>query len=201
MNKAHFSRMSNEHVFCFAPFSLCQFQSRIFDEVKKKRNPLFNPEYMMNALLKGNNSIENIKLHLNIKRHLHHSLDFPIKWFEESVGRLNIGVEIVMTEHARHLPQQHCKILRLADIGILNYVTMATLARASRAICHKFDSAPAEHAIAGLISDNHRVTILRLVKELDEGPYHSFDGYYQKVSKLLVKEKKYFTEHPLSRYF
>lgn len=156
---------------------------------------------MMKMLLKQTSTIEHVDLKLNIKRNLHHSLDTPIKWFEESVGRLNIGANILMTDYARDLPQQHVKLGRVADAGILNYVTMATLARASRAICHKFDTATTEHAIAGLVSEEHRATILRLMKELDEGPYVSFDAYYQKVSKMLMKEKKYFAEHPLSRYF
>lgn len=151
--------------------------------------------------MKQGSTIDKVELKLNIKKHLHPALDKPIKWFEESVGRLNLGTNLLMTEYAKELPQEHCKILRLADAGILNYVMMATLARVSRAVCHKFQTATAEQYIAGLVCEEHRTTILRLMKELDSGPQNSFDPYYQKVSKMLLKEKKYFTEHPLTRFF
>lgn len=160
-----------------------------------------NPEYIMKFLLKQGSTVDKPELSLNIQKYLHPSLDRPIKWFEESVIRLNLGANILMTDYASQLPQQHCKILRLADAAIMNYVSMATLARASRAICHKFETAQAEHLIVQLVCEENRANVLRHIKELDIGPQNSFDPFYQKVSKMLMKEKKYFTEHPLSRYF
>lgn len=155
----------------------------------------------MKILLQKQDSIDNVELKLNIKEHLHMSLDMPIKWFEESVARLSLGTEIVMTEYARDLLQQHVKIARLADAAILNYASMASLSRASRSICHKFETAPIEHALAGLVCEDSRANVLRLMKQIESGMQVSFDLYYQKVSKMMMKDRKYFAEHPLSRYF
>lgn len=176
-------------------------QQRMFEDIKKKRNPLLNPEFIMKLIMNQESTIDKVKLKLDIRKHLHPGLHKSIKWFEESVARLNIGTNILMTEYAKELPQEHCKILRLADASILNYVMMATLARVSRTVCHKFETTEAEQYIAGLVCEEHRTTILHLMKELDCGPQNSFDPYYQKVSKMLLREKEYFTQHPLTRFF
>lgn len=152
-------------------------------------------------MLNRHSTIDNVELTLNTKKFLHMSLDHSIEMFEKSVGRLNLGVESLLSAFARDLPQQHCKILRLAEAAILNYVSMAALARASRAVCLKFESASSEHALAGLICEEHHANVLRLMKTLDTEMLSSYDAYYQKVAKMLIKEKKCFTEHPLTRYF
>lgn len=155
----------------------------------------------MKMVLLQHDSIDKVDLKLKIKQHLHMSLDIPITWFEESVARLELGTRIVMTDYARDLLQQHMKIARLADAAILNYASMATLSRASRAICHNFETATIEHALAGLVCEESRASVLRLMKELESSSQVSFDLFYQKVSKMMMKDKKYFAEHPLSRYF
>lgn len=177
------------------------FQRRMFEDIMKKRNPLFHPGYIMAAVLGRQNTIDQPKLTLKIKKHLHPTLDLSIQWFEESLARVQLGAQILMTDYAKDLLQQHVKVGRLADGAILNYVSMASLARSSRALCLKFKSASTEHCLAGLICEESRARILHLMKEIEGGKYTSFDGYYQKVSKMLTKEKQYFPEHPLSRYF
>lgn len=159
------------------------------------------PDDIMRSMFHLGSTMDKVRLKLDVKKNLHHVLDPAIKSFEESVARLNMGADILMTEFARNLPQEHCKILRLADAAILNYVTLATLSRASRAICHKFETAQNENTIAALLSEDHRATIYRLMKELEVGEFSSYDMFYQKVAKLLVKENKYFVAHPLTRFF
>lgn len=191
------------HIFIYLlyHFDFLFIQHRLFEDVKKKRNPLFNPQFIMKTVLHQHSTIENVELTLNTKQFLHPSLDHSIKQFEESVGRLDLGVKGLLTAFARDLPQQHSKILRLADVAIMNYVSMAVLARASRAICLKFESATVDHVLAGLICEEHHAKVWNLMKTLDTGVANSFDAYYQKVAKMLIKEKKCFTEHPLTRYF
>lgn len=146
-------------------------------------------------------TIEDAELKLNIINHLHPAFDFSSKWFEQSVARLQMGTRILMIDYARDLPQQHCKILRLANAGILCYVSMAVLSRASRSMCHKFETASMEHSIAGLVCKENSSIVLDLMQQIEIGPSHSFDTYYQKVAKMVIKEKKYFAEHPLTRFF
>lgn len=173
----------------------------MFDETKTARSIFLDPKLLMKVLLRQGSTIDNIERKLNIQKMLHPSLDFPIQWFEESVGRLNLGVEILISDHARDLPQQHCKITRLADTCILNYVSMATLSRASRALCHRFLSAPTDHAMTGLLCDEHRRIILDMMKQIEYGSHKSFDGFYQRVAERIMDDSKSFVEHPLNRLF
>lgn len=152
----------------------------------------------MKNLLRQLRYNDKIPFEQNIEKKLHTSLDSPMKLFEESLRQLNVGVEILMTDYARNSPQMQCKISRLADATILSYVSLATLSRASRALYHEFESGTAEHDIAEMVCEEHSATISHLMNKISDD---SFDALDQKVSKMLIKNKKYFAAHPLTRFF
>lgn len=175
-------------------------QERFYEEVKKTRNPLFNPKFIMEQMLK-HHTVENVKYFLKIKKHLHPAMDLTSDWFEQSIARLKIGTDILLGQYGRDLPQQHIEILRLSDAAILNFITFACITRASRAFCLKLPNGEYERLLAGCISNTNRDEVKRLMLAVELGPHKSFDGFYQKVAKVVIKAKKYFPEHPLKRFF
>lgn len=155
----------------------------------------------MSALINKTYDIDNIKTGMDLKKHVHITMDHHTKWFDQSVGRQQVGCEGLMYEYGQELPKEHVKISKLANIGILNYATMASISRANRAICLKSQSAPIEHLLSGCISSRNRFLVKELVIDMTQSTIDSFDPYFQKLAKMMIKEKKYFPEHPLSRFF
>lgn len=155
----------------------------------------------MNALLHKNYNYEKVKSGINLTKCVHITMDHHIKCFDESIARQNIGCEALMYEYGHDLPKEHVKILKLADVGILNYATLASISRANRAVCLRAQEAPIEHLLSACVASRNRFLVKKYIIDMTQSALDSFDPFIQKVAKMMIKEKRYFPEHPLSRFF
>jgi acyl-CoA dehydrogenase family protein 9 len=106
------------------------------ETVKKLRNPLMNPNFVIYQLWqRRRQSSDSPKLNLGLDGYLHPSLQVSATLLEYCVLRLQYGVEIVLTRHGQTIIDQQMMLKRLADVAIDIYAMTAVLGRASRSYC------------------------------------------------------------------
>ncbi|KAG4080220.1 hypothetical protein HA402_008291 [Bradysia odoriphaga] len=170
------------------------------DDIKKVRNPLFNPSFIFKRILE-NKSIENLKQSLHINHYLHPSLDPAAQWLEFSILRLQIGTELLLSRHGVQILDKQIEVRRLSDCAIQTYAMFASVSRASRSYCIGLQFCDYEMLIASAFSFDGMVQVRQLVRDISEGPYLTNDMNHVKISKQIFKEKGYFPIHPLTRNF
>lgn len=181
-------------------FDPTRFQQNAYEEVKKRRNPLLNPGYITKLIFQGVN-IHEVKETLNLKEQVHQGFDPYVKRLEESIIRLRIAAKNTISRHGRKITEKQCDIARLSEIAIQCFIMFSTISRASRAVCLQIPEAGNEHLIANCLSQTGGLRVQSIAEELENGPYYTFDEYYGIVSKMLIRTKKYFPAHPLTRFF
>lgn len=169
-------------------------------DVKKIRNPLFNPSYIFKRLLENKN-IENLKSTIHVNYYLHPTLDPAAQWLEHSILRLQIGTELLLARHGVQILDKQIEIRRLSECAILTYAMFASVSRASRSYCIGLQFCDYEMLISSTFSFDGMTQVRQLVRDINEGPYLTNDMNHAKVSKQIFKEKGYFSKHALTRNF
>lgn len=146
-------------------------------------------------------SITNIHYTLLLREHLVNVFDLPANWLEASIKRIKMSTETLMVAYGRELPQEHNEIQRVGDAAILTYASFASLARANRSWCLKLPDTQHERVTASCVVDTNSKKVLALTQHIEDGPQKTFETFYQRVAKLLIKNKSYFFVHPLTRFF
>lgn len=170
------------------------------DDVKKVRNPLFNPTFIFKRILE-NKSIDNLKQTLHVDHCLHPSLDPAAQWLEYSILRLQIGTELLLARHGVQILDKQTEIRRLSESAIQTYAMFASVSRASRSYCIGLQFCDYEMLIASAFTFDGMVQVRQLVRDINDGPYLTNDMNHVKISKQIFKERGYFSIHPLTRNF
>lgn len=156
---------------------------------------------MMNTLINRGIDLDNVKTGIDLQKHFHPLMYKNVKVFDESVARQYVGCEALLYEFGHDLPQERVRILRLADVAILNYATMASITRANRADCLEQPVGNLYNLLSGCVSSRHRFLVKHLVIDMTQSSVDSFEPYFQKLATVMLKDKRYFPEHPLTRFF
>lgn len=168
--------------------------------MRKKRNPLFNPEYAIRAFWKEE-TMGKYESTLNLIEHVVSEFDIHAGWLEASIQRLRIGANILMTAHGRNIFYEHQEIQRLAETVSYIYASFASLVRANRSWILKLPEADNERVLAGCCCDINTKHIKELMEHIESGPMDPIDKHYQIIAKELMKTKGYFPVHALSRFY
>lgn len=184
------------HVFSQSIF----LQDRIFDEVKKKRNLFFNPEYALRLFFKEE-TMDRYESDLRLMENVVSEFDIVAGWLEASIHRLRIGANILMTAHGRNIYSEHQEIQRLAETVTYIFASFACLVRANRSWILKLPEGESERVLAGCSCDTNRKLVEDLMRHIEDGPMDPIDKHYQTIAKQLMKTKSYFPVHPLTRFF
>lgn len=172
----------------------------IHDIVKKVRNPLFNPSFIIKRLF-DNTNIENPKSTLNLNHHLHQSLDHSSHWLEQSIIRLKIATETLLERHGADILNKQIEVERLSESAIFVYAMFASLARSSRSYCIGLQHADTELLIADAFSYDATKLIKNRVTDIHLGSNFVSDSHNLRIGKQLFTSKGYFPLHPLTRTF
>lgn len=175
-------------------------QDRIFDDVRKKRNPFFNPEYAIKRFWKDE-SMDKYESNLRLLENVVSQFDRPASWLEASIQRLRIGANVLMTAYGRNLLKEHGEIQRLADTVSHIYASFACLVRANRSWILKLPETEQERMLAGCACDVNTKIVKELMEKAENGPIDQVDKHYLNIAKQLIKTKSYFPVHPLTRFF
>ncbi|EDV56448.1 acyl-CoA dehydrogenase family member 9, mitochondrial [Drosophila erecta] len=167
--------------------------------VRKSRNPLFNPGHIFGKFL-DTNSIDNPKTKMQLSEHVHPSLEAPAQCIEQSVARLQMAVELMLTKHGNAVVERQSEMQRLAEVGTLIYAMWASVARASRSYCIGLPLADHELLTASAICSEGRDRVRTLCTEIYGGHFVNNDNNLLRLSKQVAKSG-YFPVHPLTFNF
>ncbi|XP_055633695.1 complex I assembly factor ACAD9, mitochondrial [Toxorhynchites rutilus septentrionalis] len=171
-----------------------------YETIKKDRNPAMNPSHVISKMF-DRNTIDTPKQFVNLEHYMHPSLDAAAHWIEFSITRLKLATEHALSRHGIEIVSKHIELVRLADIAVLIYAMVATAARASRSYCIGLRHGEQEICLANAFCRESSDAILRLAKDLEQGPYITNDANHNSLAEYLFGQKTYFFEHPLTRNF
>lgn len=114
--------------------------------------------------------------------------------FDKAVAWQSDACELLMWEYGETLPHEHVRILRLAEVAILNFATMASIARANRTIRLKLPSAPLEHLLSDCISVRNRFLVKTLVVDMTQNSITSLEPVFQLAARYMLQPR----EEPLN---
>ena len=173
---------------------------QMYEDVRKKRNPLFNPRYMAKQLLNWS-SVEEVKTSVTINEYLHPTMDPGAQRLEHSVVRMKMGTEILFVRHGRDIFDRHNEVNRLAEAAAWNFIMYASLARASRSYCIGLQWSDYECLIANTICYEGFDVVKQMMIALEIGPQMVGDDLYQEVATKMFDTKGYFPTHPTTRNY
>lgn len=169
-------------------------------DIRKQRNPLFNPGHIF-AKFMDRNSIDQPITKMNLKENLHPSLEPAALCLEHSVARLQMCVDLLLTRYGNGIVERHNESRRIADMVTTIYAMFASLARASRSYCIGLQLADHEMLTAMAICVDGRDKVLTITKDIFNGQFVNNDNNLQRLSRQIVKSKGYFATHPLTYNF
>ncbi|XP_052900918.1 complex I assembly factor ACAD9, mitochondrial [Anopheles moucheti] len=171
-----------------------------YETIKKDRNPAMNPSYVISKLFEKT-SIENPKKFANLQQYFHPSLEPAAHWIEQSIVRLKLATECVLSRHGAQVVERHVELSRLANVATLLYAMIASASRASRSYCIGLRHAAQDVHLANMFCREHSEKIRLLALELEKGPYITSDDDYNVIARNLFREKRYYFEHPITKNF
>ncbi|KAL9914403.1 complex I assembly factor ACAD9, mitochondrial-like [Glossina fuscipes] len=174
--------------------------SVIGDNIRKQRNPLFYPGHILSKFMERSsidNPITNMELHEN----LHPSLQPASMCLEQSVARLQMCCDLLLTRHGTGIVECHNEFCRIADMVSILYCIFSSLARASRSYCIGLYLADHELLTATAICQDGFQKVKTLATEIFNGQYVNNDRNVHRLSQQIIKSKGYFAEHPLKYNF
>lgn len=175
-------------------------QMRHYDEIKQKRNPLFNPGLFSKNLI-NKQSIEKVVGKLDLLDNIHLSLDVATLHLEHSIHRLQLGTDLMLAHHGKDVLQKHAEVARLTEAAVLNYALFCSVARASRAVCLKLPYVEHERLIVTCLAHECSEKVKYMMIDIENGSIYSYDTHFEKLAEQLFLSKGYFFEHPLTRNF
>uniref|UniRef100_A0A1I8PMF5 Acyl-CoA dehydrogenase family member 9, mitochondrial n=1 Tax=Stomoxys calcitrans TaxID=35570 RepID=A0A1I8PMF5_STOCA len=170
------------------------------DNIRKQRNPLFNPGHIFSKLMERT-SLDNPVTKMDLKENLHPTLEPGALCLEHSVARLQMCVDLLFTRYGNGIVERHNESRRVAEMVTTIYAMFASLSRASRSYCIGLQLADHEMLTAMAICADGRDKVLTIAREIFYGQYVNNDNNLQRLSRQIVKSKGYFATHPLTYNF
>ncbi|KAF4533144.1 hypothetical protein B566_EDAN007955 [Ephemera danica] len=195
LNSGRFSMGSSSAGLQYAGINLAE-------TVKKLRNPLMNPGFILKKLLERRKQAKDRpKLTLGLNGFLHPSLEGASRQLEYSVLRLQYAVEILLSRYGNDVMNHQMELKRIADVAIDIYGSTAVLARASRSYCIGLRNAEHELVLATTFCQDALNRIKINIKEIELGSGGTQDVSYKKIADKIFECNGYCAEHPLTRNF
>ncbi|XP_055681007.1 complex I assembly factor ACAD9, mitochondrial [Lutzomyia longipalpis] len=172
----------------------------LYENVKKIRNPLFHPSFVMKRLFTSQ-SFDRPKKFANLEHYLHLSVKSGADALELSITRLHLMTEFLLNRHGTEILKHQLELIRLAEAASHCFAMFASVARASRSYCIGLRHADYEMHVATNICSHGTEGIVELAKETQMHEMFSHDVAHQIVGKQFFKSRGYFLEHPITRNF
>lgn len=170
--------------------------------IKSVRNPMFFPMQALKRMLKlRHHQMDNPKMVLGIKYHLHPSLNMAADAIEYCVLRLNFATEMFFSRYGNDIITKHNDLERLANVVVDIYAMITCAARASRSYCIGLQHADQEILLASAICLSKRDKVSKAVIDMYDGSITNMDDNFMKIGKKTIKEHQYYPVHPLTRNF
>nr|XP_032525994.1 complex I assembly factor ACAD9, mitochondrial-like [Danaus plexippus plexippus] len=171
-------------------------------DVKRLRNPLFNPSFIIKKIIADRNQEKDEpRLDLYLSEDLHPTLKKPSEQLEYCVLRMRYIVESLMSRYGTDVVMAGTELNRLAEASTQIYVMAAVLARASRAYCIGLRNGEFEMKIAACFVESTKDHVKKLLLEISEGEYLNMDHFRINFGKTVLDNKGQLLEKPTARVF
>uniref|UniRef100_A0A8W7PIH6 Acyl-CoA dehydrogenase family member 9 n=1 Tax=Anopheles coluzzii TaxID=1518534 RepID=A0A8W7PIH6_ANOCL len=147
------------------------------ESIDSDRNPAMNPSHVLSRLF-DKTSIEHPKKFADLQQYFHPSLEPAAHWIEQSVVRLRLATECVLSRHGVEVIERHLELGRLATIATQLYAMVACASRASRSYCIGLRHAAQDVHLANMFCREGSERVRLLALELEKGPYITRDDDY-----------------------
>lgn len=174
--------------------------SKIYDLVKKKRNPFDYPEHTLQNLFRGE-SVNKFNSTLALSTKVVGEYDLHAHWMESSIARLRLGTSELLTLFGKEVIREHGEVQKLGEAAILTYTSFAALVRGNRSWILKFKDAPYERIMAACLIRDNGERVRELMQHIEDGPEETFETQYQSLTKIMLKSQSYNLVHPLFRFY
>ncbi|CAG4981448.1 unnamed protein product [Colias eurytheme] len=171
-------------------------------EIKKIRNPFFNPSFVFKKIL-ANNSQEsdNPKLDLHLAEHLHPTLKPGSDNLEYCVKRMRFVCETMLARHGLEVATAYTELSRLAQAATEILAMTAVLGRASRSYCIGVRNAETEMKLAACFVEASKDRTKKLLNDIVDGEYLNLDHFKVQFGKKMVETTDIVVEKPTARVF
>lgn len=172
------------------------------DEIKKVRNPIFNPSFIFKKVLENRHQERDApKLTLYLAEHLHPSLKQAAEQLEYCVLRMRFASETLLTRHGLNVAEAYTELGRLAEAATEILTMTAVLARASRSYCIGLRNAEVEMKLASCFVERSKDHVKKLILEIDDGEYLNLDHFRVNFGKKVLDTNTTLVERPTARTF
>lgn len=161
---------------------------------------MYHPGFIIKKLFEKSN-IDEPNTKMRLSENVHPTLELAAFNVEHSVARLKMCVELMLAKCGSELLEEHTVTRRLADMVSHIYYMFTSLSRASRSYCIGLPQAESEMLMALTICMGGNEYVKNLATEIFNGQYANNDNHLFRVSKQILKNKKYFPSHPLTYNF
>ncbi|GAB0091413.1 acyl-CoA dehydrogenase family member 9, mitochondrial [Sergentomyia squamirostris] len=186
---------------CLIALTGLQFMGKeMFEQVKKSRNPLFNPSFVLKKMFTAI-SFDNPKKFANLEHYLHLTAKPAADALEFSIVRLHLLSEFLLNQHGMEIIQHQVDLLRLSEVATLCYAMFASVARASRSYCIGLRHADYELHLATSVCSHASERIMKLAHDMQKNQILSHDTAHRLIGKQFFKSRGYFSENPTARNF
>ncbi|XP_045530464.1 complex I assembly factor ACAD9, mitochondrial [Pieris brassicae] len=172
------------------------------DEIKKIRNPFFNPTFVFQKIISNRHQEkDDPKLDLYLSEHLHPSLKPPSESLEYCVKRMRFVTEAIMSRHGLEVAIAYTELNRFAEAATEILVCSAVLARASRSYCIGLRNAENEMKLAACYVEMSKARVKTLLSEIIDGEYLNLDHFRVQFGRKYLDTNENLTEKPTARVF
>ncbi|CAG9574955.1 unnamed protein product [Danaus chrysippus] len=203
MRKLSFRGETLENVNMFIAINGIHHAGRnMANDVKKLRNPLFNPSFILKKIIADRNQErDEPKLDLYLSEDLHPTLKKPSEQLEYCVLRMRYIVESLMSRYGTDVVMASTELNRLAEASTEIYVMAAVLARASRSYCIGLRNGEFEMKLAACFVESTKDHVKKLLLDIAEGEYINLDHFRINFGKTVFENKGLLVEKPTARVF
>lgn len=106
---------------------------------------------------------------------------------EESLVRMQIGTEMLLSRFGTDASERHLDICRLGEAAIRNYAMFASVGRASRSYCIGLRYSVYETVAAASLVELHASHILAMILEIKNSSDN--DEKHQNMAKLVLNSQ------------
>ncbi|XP_066997167.2 complex I assembly factor ACAD9, mitochondrial isoform X2 [Anabrus simplex] len=174
----------------------------LHETVKKLRNPLFYPGFLIKKIFQTRDQEKDKpKLLTKVENLVHPNLQVEGEHLEYSVQRLKYATEILLTRYGQEVTNSEMELCKLADVAINIFAMAAVIARASHSSSVGLQNFEIEMVMAKMFCSSALQEVRSKVQDIIDGPVLTNIFNYQKIAKKVFKSKGYFPQHPLTRNF
>jgi acyl-CoA dehydrogenase family protein 9 len=170
--------------------------TKFSENIKKERNIIMFPKYMLNKFFRKTNS-----MNFSLEQYLHPSLQECTISCDRSLFKLQESAKKLLIDEGTNVIHREVQLQRLSDMAALIYTYIAVLGRASRSYCIGNRDSESEIKMCIILAYRLHRKVNELFDEIHDSEFGNGDYLGNQLSNLNFDKKDYIASHPLQRNY